>query len=320
MDALIYLVPAMGLVAAYWLDFRFGELQHWHPLIGFGRYAAFVEAKLNPCHAQTLPGSEQKGFYLGALAWGFVVWIPVVVCAWLLLLLPDYLFVLASVLILYFTLGARSLEQHAMPVYQALVDGELDEARRACAMIVSRDTAEATEAELASACVETVLENANDAVIAPIFWFLCFGPLGALVFRLSNTLDAMWGYRSERFNYFGRVAAKADDALAYLPARLSVLLFSLIQFRAWRVARRDAPKWYSPNAGPVMAAGAGALGIQLGGDARYHSMVKSRPTLGDGPRAEAKDILAAVKLVKAAYLLLIALVCLAALFLSAGHV
>ena len=133
------------------------------------------------------------------------------------------------------------------------------------------------------------------------FWFLVFGVPGVVLFRLANTLDAMWGYRSARYNFFGRWAARLDDMLGYVSARITVLLFALQNYRALIAAWRDGSRWYSPNAGPVMAAGAGALSVQLGGDQIYNGELKTRPALGDGELPRAKHITLALILVRRSY-------------------
>ena len=167
----------------------------------------------------------------------------------------------------------------------------------AASMMVSRDKA---SIEPISATIESVLENGNDSVFGTLFWFFVAGGSGALAYRLINTLDAMWGYKSPRYFYFGWAAARLDDLVNWIPARITALTYCLlgqtrIGFRCWWSQARH---WKSPNAGPVMAAGAGALHITLGGPAQYHGEWQTRPTLGEGPAPVATDIQRALNLVR----------------------
>jgi adenosylcobinamide-phosphate synthase len=136
-------------------------------------------------------------------------------------------------------------------------------------------------------------------VFGTLFWFAVAGGPGALLFRLANTLDAMWGYRNSRFLEFGCAAARIDDALNWIPARLTALSYALLgnTKQAWRCWRTQASQWSSPNAGPVMASGAGALGVMLGGAACYDGVIEHRPLLGAGSQAVAADIGRAWRLV-----------------------
>ena len=148
--------------------------------------------------------------------------------------------------------------------------------------------------------MESTLENGNDAVFGALFWFILFGGAGAVLFRLANTLDAMWGYKTGRFLRFGWAAARIDDVLNYLPARLTALSYALFgqtrrALACWRV---QAPLWESPNAGPVMAAGAGSLGLALGGAAIYHGEREERTVLGEGRAPCAEDIGRALALLR----------------------
>lgn len=301
---------ALLLVAGIALDFLLGEARRWHPLVGFGRLAGHIERRMNHGGSRLLRGTG----------------------AWMLAVLPlSFLFhVLADAAgmwmhaaLLYFCIGLRSLRDHTLPIHAALRGGDLAQARMLTARIVSRDTATAQEPDLAKASAESLLENGNDAVFGTLFWFVLAGGPGAVLFRLANTLDAMWGYRNERFNLFGRFAARVDDVMNYLPARLTALSYVLLagagRARAWRCWRTQAPAWSSPNAGPVMASGAGALGVSLGGAATYDGEVEQRPLLGAGPAATAADILRAWQLVLKTTFLWLAMVCAAAL-LSLGAV
>ncbi|MDP3138644.1 MAG: CobD/CbiB family cobalamin biosynthesis protein, partial [Burkholderiaceae bacterium] len=166
--------------------------------------------------------------------------------------------------------------------------------------IVSRETSQLDASGVAKAGVESVLENGNDAIFGTLFWFALLGGPGAVLFRLANTLDAMWGYRTERFNHFGWAAARIDDGLNWLPARLTALTYAVLGQTRTALAcwRTQAPGWESPNAGPVMAAGAGSLGVQLGGAAIYHGAEEIRPPLGCGPAPGAADLERAIRLIQ----------------------
>jgi adenosylcobinamide-phosphate synthase len=298
---------ALLVLAGVGLDMRLGEATRWHPLVGFGNLAMRVEKKFN---------SGEGRMASGAFAWTLVV-LPFVLLTWLvtyLLALIDIRIALAQhALLLYFCLGLRSLRDHTMPIAQALMNDELPQARAMTARIVSRDTSNAQESDLAKAAVESLLENGNDAVFGTLFWFVVAGAPGAVMFRLANTLDAMWGYRTARFNEFGRAAARIDDALNFIPARLTALSYMLIGNTrlAWQCWRSQAAAWSSPNAGPVMSAGAGALGVSLGGAAIYDGEMEQRPSLGSGPHATGADIARAWKLVKRTTLLWVTLICIA---------
>jgi adenosylcobinamide-phosphate synthase len=236
-------------------------------------------------------------------AWLFAV-LPLTVLTGILLHFAQYVSSwLPSVLaagILYLTLGLRSLDEHACAVARALDAGDLDAARIAVGRIVSRDTETLDATQVAAAATESVLENGNDAVFGALFWFLLLGAPGAVLYRLANTLDAMWGYRTPRYANFGWAAARADDLLNLIPARLTALSYAVLgktrlALHCWRA---QAALWDSPNAGPVMAAGAGALGVRLGGAAPYHGSWEARPELGAGACADAQSIVRALRLVR----------------------
>jgi len=186
-------------------------------------------------------------------------------------------------------------------------------------MIVSRDTADLDEEGISRATVESVLENGCDAIFGALFWFVLAGAAGAVLYRLANTLDAMWGYRTPRYRDFGWAAARLDDLLNWLPARLTALSYVAMGTKpalAWRCWREQAPNWKSPNAGPVIAAGAGALGLALGGPARYHGEWQPRPALGEGLAPRAEDIGRAVALVRRALWLWLGVIALGGLALA----
>lgn len=200
----------------------------------------------------------------------------------------------------YVASAGRSLGDAATAVGDALAAGDLDLARERLPSLVGRDPSALDAGEIARAVVESVAENTVDAVVAPAFWAAVGGATGALAHRAINTMDAMVGYRSDRYARFGTAAARLDDAAAYLPARATALLVVAARPAAaadvWRVVRRDAAGHPSPNAGVAEAAFAAALGVTLGGENRYGDRVEVRATLGDGRPVTPADIPAAVRL------------------------
>jgi adenosylcobinamide-phosphate synthase len=292
-------MSALPTIIAVLLDAALGEPRRWHPLVGFGRWAQSLERRLNVTAEQSACARRLRG--VAAVALAVTPWVLIVALS---VTVPMLRFVV-DVAVLYFALGHQSLRQHALRVHEALQAGNLDEARGRIAFMVSRDTGKMNPQAVAAATVESVLENGNDAVFAALFWFLLAGAPGALLYRLSNTLDAMWGYRTPRYLHFGWAAARLDDVLNFVPARLTALTYALLgrtgsALRCWR---SQARAWESPNAGPVMAAGAGALGVGLGGGAYYHGHWKERPPLGAGPAPDAESIPAALRLVRSGVVL-----------------
>lgn len=288
------LLPPLAAIAAVGLDRVLGEPRRGHPLEAFGQLAGRIETGLRADIADDSAALRLRG----ALAWGLAV-LPFAAMAFWMGSQPGWGFV-ASILILYFALGAHSLSQHAAAVERPLVAGDLAQAREQVGHIVSRDTSALDGEGVARAGVESVLENGNDAVFGALFWFMVAGAAGAVLYRLANTLDAMWGYRTPRYKNFGWAAARLDDILNYVPARLTAASYALLgrtgaALRCWRT---QAGAWESPNAGPVMAAGAGALSVHLGGGAVYHGTLESRPALGCGANPVPADIGRAVDLVR----------------------
>jgi adenosylcobinamide-phosphate synthase len=286
--------PVVVLIAAVLIDRIAGEPpRRWHPLVGFGLLASNLERVLR----RLATGQASRSRSLGVAAVIALV-IPASLLAYGL---SSVAMVGAAcdVLVLYLAIAPRSLEEHAVAVAEALRQEDLAKAREAVGCIVSRDTGAMSTGDIARAAVESVLENGNDAVFGAVFWFIVLGAPGAVMYRLANTLDAMWGYRSEQYLHFGWAAARLDDLLNLIPARLSALTYSLAGSTAagLRCWRSQGQAWYSPNAGPVMAAGAGALQVRLGGRASYGGRTKERPVLGCGADPGVDDIERAVALI-----------------------
>ena len=201
-------------------------------------------------------------------------------------------------------LAQRSLHDHVAAVLAPLQAGDLPAARAAVAMIVGRDTDQLDAEGVAAAALESLAESFNDGVVAPAFWLLVGGLPGLFAYKSVNTADSLIGHKEERWRMFGWAAARADDLMNLIPARLAGGLIALAGGGGWRVMARDARRHASPNAGWPEAAMAGALHIQLGGDARYDGVLTARPTFGDGPRSTPADLARGLRLYRRACLLL----------------
>ncbi len=285
------------IVAALLLDRILGEPRRYHPLIAFGNLAIKLETVFNSPSSQ----SPLRARIQGAVAVMLLTLLPAAITLAVLQCdaVPGPVVFTLELLGLYFCLGRQSLAEHARAIAVPLLNADIATARNKVAMIVSRDSQQMNSHDIAKATVESVLENANDACFATLFWFMIGGLPLALLHRFSNTLDAMWGYRTERYLYFGWAAARLDDVLGWLPARLGALALALVgQTRnALQCWRQQAADYESPNGGVIMASGAGALGVQLGGHAIYHGKPKQRPQLGRGRDVQAQDIERSVELV-----------------------
>jgi adenosylcobinamide-phosphate synthase len=251
---------ALALLLALLIDAAWGEPPAWlHPVVGMGKYLACWQDWL-------LSLRPAAAFVMGALLW-LLGAAGVGVLAWaaqqaLLRELPAIAATVLLALLLKPLLAWRMLRREVQAVEAALSES-LAAGRERLSWLVSRDVSALTEAEVRESAIETLAENLNDSVVAPVFWFVLLGLPGAAVYRFANTADAMWGYR-ERWEWAGKWAARADDVLSWLPARLTALLLALasaaVPLRALRVEARRTP---SPNSGWPMAAMALALGVSL---------------------------------------------------------
>ncbi len=304
------------------LDLLFGD-PAWlpHPVVFMGRYIAWFERRVRALLPKTPRGELWGGALLALSLPALTFAVALVVCLlarrvhWGLELAAQTFWCAQA-------LAAKGLATESCRVYEALKTGGLPAARAAVARIVGRDTARLDAEGVAKAAVETVAENFSDGVAAPMLCMFLGGAPLALAYKAINTMDSMVGYTNERYLYFGRVPAKLDDAANYLPSRIAALfLISAAALTgqdarsARRVWRRDANKHLSPNAGQCEAAMAGALGVQLGGDAWYFGERHEKAALGDAKRpTEPEDILTANRVMYAAGVLLCA-ACAAARFL-----
>ena len=209
-----------------------------------------------------------------------------------------------------YLLAQTSLRRESMKVYRELKEGTIDSARKAVSMIVGRDTQVLDEKGVTKAAVETVAENFSDGVFAPMMYAAIGGPVLGLTYKAINTMDSMIGYKNDRYMWFGTAAAKLDDVVNYIPSRISALLLvaasavsgkSYDAGRAFRIWKRDRANHKSPNAAQTESAAAGALGLQLAGDAQYFGRIVRKPFIGDKVREiEAEDIVRVNRLMTAA--------------------
>jgi adenosylcobinamide-phosphate synthase len=284
---------AVGLVLGFVLDRVFGDPRRWHPVAGFGSAAAALEAK-------TYTDDRRAGVVHEVIAVGSVVGIGALATrgggsgrgA-----------VLLTALATWTALGGRSLVRAGHAMADRLDADDLVGARELLPSLCGRDPSVLDADGLARAALESIAENTSDAAVAPLLWGAVAGVPGVLGYRAVNTLDAMIGYRNERYERFGWAAARTDDVANLVPARVTGLLTAVLaplvggtaraSLRAWR---RDAGTHPSPNAGVVEASMAGALGVRLGGRTQYRHGTELRPTLGDGPAPTAADLRRAARM------------------------
>ena len=276
---------ATGLLLGYCADRLLGDPRRFHPVAAFGSAATELERRL-------YTDSRMRGVTYTVLLVGSVAGLGVAVER--LTARSPIARTACTALATWAVLGGRSLEREATAVRVLLEEEDLPGARRRLKSLVGRDTSELEASEVSRAVVESVAENSSDAVVAPLLWGAVAGIPGLVAYRATNTLDAMVGHRSPRYERFGWASARWDDLLNLPGARLAgVLTAAAVPSRArsvLRTWRRDAGSHPSPNAGVVEASFAGALDLRLGGTNRYGTRSEHRPVLGDGRSVEATDI------------------------------
>ena len=306
-----------ALLLGFLLDLLLGD-PRWlpHPIRAIGALIAGLEKVLRKIFPKNRSGQLAGGVALVilvlVLSGGFTLLV-----LWLCGKMGLWIRFLAETILCFQLLATRSLKGESMKVYKALKAGDLEGARYAVSMIVGRDTQCLDEAGVARAAVETVAENASDGVIAPLI-FLAIGgaPLG-MIYKAVNTMDSMVGYKNDQYLWFGRCAARLDDVVNFIPARLAGLLMCLgAGFsgfdapNALRIFRRDRKNHKSPNSAHTEAAAAGALHIQLGGSNYYFGKLVEKPTIGDADHpVEPLDIARVNRLMYATAFLALVLCC-----------
>ncbi len=287
-----------AVLGGFVLDTLFGD-PSWlpHPVVLMGKAISALEKRLRARLPQT-----PQGELLGGAVVAFTLPVGTFLLTSLICLgaakLSPWLGLAVQMFWCGQALAAKGLAQESTNVYRALIKPDLPAARKAVSRIVGRDTQNLTLEGVTKAAVETVAENASDGVIAPLLYMLLGGAPLALTYKAINTMDSMLGYKNEKYLYFGRAAAKLDDAANYLPSRLAGLLWCAAAALtgnspkgAWRIWRRDRRNHASPNSAQTESACAGALGVQLAGPAYYFGEYYAKPTIGDPLRPiEPEDI------------------------------
>lgn len=291
----LYLI---SMAAGLALDLCLGD-PYWlpHPVRAIGSLIGNIEKKIRRLFPKNKGGELAGGFFLVLLT----LLITGGLCGLLLAAAGRagaFVLFLSETVMVYYLLAARSLYGESIKVYRFLKKGEIEKARDQVSMIVGRDTDSLSDVGIAKAAIETVAENTSDGVIAPLFYLALGGPVLGWLYKAVNTMDSMVGYKNETYQYFGRVAARLDDLANFIPSRISaglMLLASAALFmdtkNAARIYKRDRLNHKSPNSAQTESVCAGALNIQLAGDALYFGMLVRKPFIGDDERpVEYEDI------------------------------
>ncbi len=288
----------LAVAFSFIIDYLIGDPQYsFHPIRLIGNLIAWVEKALRP----TAKENPQKLVFTGAMTVATVIIITAIMVYALLYiasLFGDITLFVVQVILSYTVLSMGSLRDESMKVYHKLKEEDTEGARYAVSMIVGRDTKSLDEKGITKAAVETVAENTADGVVAPLLYLILFGPIGGFVYKAINTMDSMLGYKNDKYINFGKCAARLDDVVGYIPARLTAYMMilsasfiGLDSKNALKIYKRDKHNHASPNSAHSEAACAGALSIMLAGDAYYFGKLYKKPTIGDNNRdIEYEDI------------------------------
>ena len=280
-----------ALVLGYILDLIIGDPHNlWHPVIGIGKLIHVTEIELRKRFKQGKSHERIAGVLLVVIVCTISATIP-----WILLTIAGrihpYLKLAVMTIMCCQILATKSLKDESMKVYDKLKDNDLEGARYAVSMIVGRDTTSLSSEGVTKAAVETVAENTSDGIIAPLFYMAIGGPVLGFFYKAVNTMDSMVGYKNDKYLNFGWAAAKFDDVVNYVPARLAALLMilgaALLRMdakNAWKIYVRDRFNHASPNSAHTEAVMAGALQVKLAGDAYYFGKLYRKKTIGDAKR------------------------------------
>lgn len=275
-------------VLGFILDMVLGDPQwNYHPVRLIGRLIEACESVLRKMLPDTEKGLKAAGFFLVVIVCTVTMAVTAAVNMFFYGI-NTYLGIMTEGIICYFMISAKSLKTESMKVYDELLKGNLENSRRAVSMIVGRDTQDLDKKGVIKAAVETVAENLSDGITAPVLYILMGGSVLGAFYKAVNTMDSMVGYKNDRYMFFGRCAARLDDVLNFIPSRLSAVMLIVSAFicgrdykNAVKIFRRDRLKHASPNSAQTEAACAGALRIQLAGDAYYFGKLYKKPFIGD---------------------------------------
>ena len=289
---------AVALMAGFILDLLFGDPKWmYHPVIFIGKTISFLEKNIRKILPKTPAGELAGGVALVLITLIVSGGIPCIILYAAGLIHPVIQWA-AGAFMCYQLLAVKCLRDESMKVYDALKRGTIEDGRHAISMIVGRDTQALDEKGVVKAAVETVAENFSDGVLAPMLYMLIGGPVLMFIYKGINTMDSMVGYKNDRFLYFGRCAAKLDDAANFIPSRIAGIMLILAAYigrfsgrDARRIFLRDRRKHASPNSAQTESAAAGALQIQLAGNAYYFGKLHEKQFIGDPVREiEVDDI------------------------------
>ena len=311
----LWLLTLLSVLLGFLIDCAIGD-PAWllYPVVLIGKLISLSEKALRKLFPKTDRGAFSAGLIMAILVPLLSAGVSFGILFGLYLLSPWAYFAMSSIMC-WQCFAARCLAKEANKVTKALETEGLEAGRKQVSMLVGRDTEHLSEEQVLKATVETVAENASDGVIAPMLYMLLFGAVGGFFYKAINTMDSMVGYKNDRYLFFGRAAAKLDDAANFIPARMSALamiavapLLKLDGRNAFRIWKRDRRKHASPNSAQTESVAAGALHIELAGPASYFGKRVEKPTLGENDRPiERKDVARTNALMYGASILLLVL-------------
>ncbi|MBQ1631800.1 MAG: cobalamin biosynthesis protein CobD [Clostridia bacterium] len=311
----LWLLTLLSVLLGFLIDCAIGD-PAWllHPVVLIGKLISLSEKALRKLFPKTDRGAFSAGLIMAILVPLLSAGVSFGILFGLYLLSPWAYFAMSSIMC-WQCFAARCLAKEANKVTKALETDGIEAGRKQVSMLVGRDTEHLSEEQVLKATVETVAENASDGVIAPMLYMLLFGAVGGFFYKAINTMDSMVGYKNDRYLFFGRAAAKLDDAANFIPARMSAFamiavapLLKLDGRNAFRIWKRDRRKHASPNSAQTESVAAGALHIELAGPASYFGKRVEKPTLGENDRPiERKDVARTNALMYGASILLLVL-------------